>query len=812
MALGQFSIYNERMSSHAGLTREQASERLARYGPNDLPVKRGKGRWGILVDQFKSPLVLLLGAAALVAGVVGDVVDSGLIVAIVVVNAILGWVQEYKADEAVKKLKKLGGGRVRVMRSGREEEVGTSEIVPGDRVYLEEGTRIPADGRMVSTVELEVDEAVLTGESLPVVKKAGRASEEVVFSGTLVARGYGWMEVSATGGATRFGQLAYSLSTVVKEESPLAIKLDRLARLMVICGAVACAAVVGLVVVEGGGWLAAWSGGVSLAVAVIPEGLPTVLSVTLAVGVSKMARRRAVVRKMAAVEALGGATVVACDKTGTLTKNEMEVRQVEVSGKLLPPGQRPGISDGDFRQMLLAGVLASTAIMGEGGIIGDQTEGALLKLSHGAGLDPKAVGFGYAKVTEYPFDGRTRLMSTVVETGDEGEVVYVKGAPEAVWERCKWMMDNGQLTMLDKERRERIREHHDEMAKSGLRVLGLAYKKLEKGVARVERAGVEKDLVYLGMAGIADPLRAETPEVLAAAQAAGVRVIIVTGDSELTAHRIARDAGLVGEGEEEVLTGEELAKISDEALVNQIRQIRVYARVSPEQKLRIVRVWQSLGEIVVMAGDGVNDALALKQADVGVAMGKTGTDVARETADVVLLDDNLRTILKAIESGRNIVLNISQSVKFLLACNLGEVVAILGAAALTSQSPLSPAQILWVNLVTDSLPALALAVDSGRPNLMIGRARGVGRWLVGRAELGWMIGAAAVVGFTSLGAWLAWGRVGMFTAIVEVQMLVALAVRGFRRPNGYLVGAIALVLVLQTVILTVPGLRGMFKI
>src|SRR3989344_8165082 len=756
------------MRRFSGLTTEQAAQALAKYRPNILPQKKGRGRWGILADQFKSPLVVLLGAAAVVAEVVGETVDAALIVAIVLVNAILGWVQEYKADEAVKKLRNMGGGKVRVKRSGTETEIEAGAIVPGDIVYLEEGLRVPADGRIVNAVELEVNEAVLTGESMPVSKQADQEKASDVFSGTLVAKGYGWMEVTATGGATRFGQLAQELSGVKKEDSPLTIKLERLAKLMVVLGAAACTIMVGLVVWRGGGWLTAWSGGVSLAVAVIPEGLPTVLSVTLARGVSRMARQKAVVRKMAAVEALGGAGVVACDKTGTITKNEMEVRQIEVNGELMSPGKRPDVADDSFRQLLLTGVLASTATMGDKGVIGDQTEGALLKLADEAGLDPRAVGHGYAKVKEYPFDSKTHLVSAVVETGDEGEVVYVKGAPEAVWERCKWTMDNGQLTIMDKQRLGAIREHHDEMAGSGLRVLGLAYKKLEKEVARVERDNVEKGLVWLGMVGIADPVRPEAKAVLDKARIAGVQVIIITGDSELTARSIAREVGLVGEEEEEVVTGEELSAMTDQALTSQLRQVKVYARISPEQKLRIIKAWQALGEVVVMAGDGVNDALAIKQADVGVAMGKTGTDVARETADVVLLDDNLETILKAVENGRNIVLNIAQVVKYLMACNLGEVITIMAAAAATSIPPFTPAQILWVNLVTDSLPALALAVDSDRTNMMAGQAQRGGPWLVGRADLGWMIGAAGVVGMGSLGAFLGWGRAGGFSALVVV--------------------------------------------
>lgn len=766
-----------------GLSGAEALFRLEKYGPNEIADKGEKSKVVILGSQFTSPVVALLVIASLIAFSIGEKVDAYLILVIVVLNGVLGFVQEFKAEEAVKKLRKMGMGQVRVRREGKDFEVETFKIVPGDLVYLEEGRRVPADGKVIESIGLEVDEAALTGESLPVTKKPDGESETgIVFMGTLTARGRGWMVVENTGMGTRFGQLARQLAGVEKEKSPLNKKLGEITKWMAVVGVVS-----GVIVFFNSGLLT----GVSLAVAVIPEGLPAVMSVTLGVGILKMARQKAIVRKMAAVEALGATNVIVTDKTGTITKNQMEV--VEIIGMV------------DKVDVIRAGVMCSTAELvekepGQMVVIGDQTEGAILKLARKMGLDVDEIRKNTIIEEEFLFDSDIKLGSVVVrEKGKPGLMVFVMGAPEEVWSRCRII--NADLS--------RLKQEFLRLGTKGFRVVGIARRKLERKL--IKRGDIETALEWLGLVAIADPVRDEAQAVIKVAQQAGIRVILATGDSEVTAKTIANKIGLLHSGEE-IMSGKVVDQISDEQLRTEVEKVRIFSRVRPEHKLRIVKALQSRGWVVTMTGDGVNDALAIKQADVGVAMGRVGTDVARETADVVLTDDNLATLVGAIENGRRILANIMRTIRYLLACNFGEVATILlvVGTGIGVGSPLLPVQLLWINLVTDGLPSLALAVDRTGEAMMTTGHKPANVFEGNEAvKLAVVVGLMATVGLFSFGLW---GRAGVFTALVVVQILYAFGVRGWRKPTWELVLATGLALGLQIVILVNPTLRELFKL
>lgn len=766
-----------------GLTYHQVQESRDEFGPNILPDARRRSGWGIFADQFKSALVWLLLAAAAVAVILGDRLDGVLIVAIVIINAGIGWWQERKAERAIDQLRGIQRFKVRVIRAARQHEVDSSEVVVGDVVHLAEGGRVPADGRMVEVVGIEIDEAVLTGESLPVEKKRG----DEVWTATLVMKGNGWMEVTRVGSQTRFGQLAGSLEKIVEEPTPLQRKLSSLS-----WGIVAAGSVISIGVALAAGWLT----GVSLAVAIIPEGLPAVIVLSLAVGAQRLTRQAAVVRRLGAIEALGLVTVVATDKTGTVTKNMMEVERVYVEGEWWEREKWPDLAHQLWSRTLFAAVMCNTAVLvyrqdhGTFEIVGDQTEGALLKLAADNGLVVDMLRQQNRVVKEYPFNSDLRLMSVVVR--QKGDVwVYTKGSPEAVWERCRLSAHHQRV----------LQQAYQEGASAGLRMIGLAGKRDGRVGVRAE---VESGLTWLGMVGIADPLRAEAKATVEHAEAMGVRVMMITGDSDLTARTIAVQAGILKQGGE-VMTGAELDQISDEQLQQVLPRVKVFARIRPEHKLRIIKLLQQSGELVAVTGDGVNDVLALKQAEVGVAMGRTGTDVARQVADVVLQDDNLQTISRAITEGRKIVEDMSKSVRYLLSCNLGETLTIVLTVAFGQASPLLPVQILWINLVTDGLPALALAVGrSGKGNVRRNQI------VTGWQGLG-ILGIGMGVGVGGMLLYLNFGRLAVFSGLVGLQMLVAIIIQG-KRFNRWLMLAIAVSLALQVVISLHPGLRQAFRV
>jgi len=721
-----------------GLTASDAADRLRRFGPNAFSLPAVVSPWKILVDQFRSVVVLLLLAAAAVALLLGHGVDAAAVMGVLVINASIGLVTEYRARGAMAALLGLEVPRAIVMRGGRVQEVDSHTLVPGDVVLLEAGRSVPADCRLLASTELRTNEAALTGESLPVDKLADAVlpaettlAEQVnsVFMSTTVVAGSGRAIVVATGMSTEVGHIGTLVGGIQDERTPLEDKLDALGRRLVWVTLLVTAVVVAIGVLRGEDLALMLQTGIALAIAAVPEGLPAVSTITLAVGVARMAKRNALVRRLPAVEALGAATIVCTDKTGTLTAGEMTVtslwtadRDFRVSGA----GYR---AEGTFsvdgvevdaeaepalRLALQIGALANRAALiagGDGGITGDPTEAALLVAARKGGLDRDVLLAELPETGEVPFSSERMLMATF-HAAPDGAHAFVKGAPARVIERCTKLLTAAGEVDLDEQGTERLLGQNRDMAASGLRVLALA---LGRGSAADETA--LHDLTLIGLVGMSDPPAAGVRETIARFQLAGIRTVMLTGDQRLTAEAVARNLGILRAGDE-VVEGSELRQLSPEELKVRVERVSALSRVSPEDKLHIIEAFQARGEIVAMLGDGVNDAAALKRADIGVAMGMRGTDVAKEAASVVLQDDRFQTIGAAVEEGRVIYDNIRKFVFYLFSCNLAEVLVILGASLAGLPQPLAPLQILWLNLVTDTFPALALAVEPGEPGVM----------------------------------------------------------------------------------------------
>ena len=754
-----------------GLTTVDARERLARDGPNQLTAERPTPAWRRFLAQFRDVLVvLLLVATAISAALWWIERDSALpyeaiaIGVVVLLNAVLGYVQQERAESAIAALRQMAAAHARVIRDGVLTSVLTSEVVPGDILVVEEGDTVPADARIVQSAALHTAEASLTGESVPVAKDiaaipaaAGLGDRtNMIYSGTSVTYGRGRAVVVATGMRTEMGRIAALLAHVPSEPTPLQKELDRVGkRLGVVVIVIALLMIATIVVVEHVRGLSAFLDvlilGVALAVAAVPEGLPAVVTVVLSIGVQRMARRRAIVRHLSAVETLGSASVIASDKTGTLTKNEMTVLEVvTASGRVLVGGtgyapegdvqqEGGGPVAGDLRieleRALAVADRANNASLqqrdGHWTVVGDPTEGALIVAARKAGLEADRLEQRFARVGEIPFSAERKLMSTVhTDTETEGRVLlFTKGAPDVLLARCTHELVGEERRLLSEDRRRQILEANDALAGRALRTLGVAFRGSLDDRLAVDGIGehIERDLVFAGLIGMIDPPRDEARGAVASAKRAGVRPVIITGDHPRTASVIAQDLGIAGDSA--VVTGADLDGLSDESLEDTIRTVSVYARVNPEHKLRIVHALQHRGAVVAMTGDGVNDAPALKTADIGVAMGVTGTDVAKQAADMVLADDNFATIVAAVEEGRAIFSNIRKFLRYLLSSNIGEVmtmffgVVLADAIGLQPQGgavvlPLVATQLLWINLVTDGAPALALGVDPADPGLM----------------------------------------------------------------------------------------------
>ena len=744
-------------SSKKGLTTEEAQQRLGKYGYNELVEKERVGPLQIFLNQFKDLFVIMLLVAIVISLGIGwyksskagggsfeEYADALAIAAIVVLNATVGFIQEYRSEKAIEAMKKLSAPRARVLRNGRDVVLPAREIVPGDVISLEAGDRIPADARLFEVVELKTEEAVLTGESTQVEKATGEVHEKTpvadrrnaVFSGTHVTYGRGKALVTATGMDTEFGKIAEMVQAVEEEQTPLARKLADFAKKLSTAILAIVVVVFFLGLIREGLHLEnimdTFMTAVALAVSAVPEGLPAVVTVSLALGVRELAKRNAITRRLASAETLGAVTVICSDKTGTFTKGEMTVRKLYAGGKtveLTGVGYRPEgdfmvdgeridpLSDSDLTLLLRSSSLCTNAQCDGTNVVGDTTEAALIVAGSKAGLVKESLEREFPRLSEVPFTSERKLMTTSHSSQGGAAFSCTKGAPEVVLGICTHEMVGGKRRELSEGRRREILKANEKMATEALRVLGVAFKELlPEESSRHDREHLEKGLTFLGLMGMIDPPREEAKEAVRKCHEAGIEVIMITGDHRLTAVAVARELGITREGA--VLTGAQLDTMTDDRFEKVLENVSVYARVTAEHKLRIVRMLRQKGHIVAMTGDGVNDAPALKQADIGIAMGIAGTDVTREAADLVLADDNFATIVNAIEGGRVIYDNLRKFTFFLLRCNFDELAVIGTFAVLGLELPLTAAMILWINLVTDGAPAIALSMDPPAEDVM----------------------------------------------------------------------------------------------
>ena len=725
-----------------GLDDNEVKKRLNEYGSNELKGKKKKSTFAKILEQFKDFSIIILIIAAIISGIVGvaqgeGITDTIVILIVVIVNAIIGVSQENKAEKSLEALQKLSSHAVKVKRNGKVEVIPSSNLVPGDVVVIETGDYISADLRITEAVNLKSQEASLTGESLPIEKMASKIEEReigvgdrinMLFSSSLITYGRGEAIVVATGMNTEVGKIANMLNNTEKQETPLQTKLNKLGKTLGIAAIIICIVIFLIGIIQGKEIINMFMVSVSLAVAAIPEGLVAVSTIVLAIGVQKMVKKNAIVKKLPAVETLGSSTVICSDKTGTLTQNKMTVKQAFWSKKLIDIENIK--MDNEFFQLLNNAILCNDSkILEDGSLTGDPTETALTEVAFKFNFD-SSVYSDMPRIAEVPFDSERKLMTTIHKVADNLYRVYTKGGIDELLRICKGYEIDGELKTDLENYKAEINSANEEMAKNALRVLGFAYKEMDHKPSKEELENKENDLIFIGMLGMIDPPREEAKHAVEKCKTAGIKTVMITGDHKITAMAIAKQLGIL-ENENEALTGEELEKISDEELTKNIREYSVYARVSPEHKVRIVKAWQANGEIVAMTGDGVNDSPALKTADIGCAMGNVGTEVAKEAADVILTDDNFATIVSAVEEGRRIYDNILKVIQFLISSNIGEVIVLFVATLLTPLlakwcgvtdvgliEVLLPIHILWVNLVTDSLPALALAFDPADKEIM----------------------------------------------------------------------------------------------
>jgi len=752
-------VLEELETDPLGLKAEEAAERLVKYGPNELKERKRTSPIQIFFNQFKDIFVIMLLIATAIAFIAAyaqneSQTDTATIAAIVVLNAVVGFVQEYRSEKAMEAMKKLTAPRARLMRDGKEVVVPAKEVVPGDVLLLESGDRVPADSRLIEVVDLRTDEAVLTGESTqvdkgvkPVLENAPVADRKnTVFTATYVTYGRGKAIVTSTGMGTEFGKIAEMVQTIETEDTPLKRKLESFAKKLGIIIVVISAVIFLLEVLDplrSGQIIESFIISIALAVSAVPEGLPAVVTISLALGVRELAKKNAIIRKLASAETLGATTVICSDKTGTLTKGEMTVRRIATNSKkievtgvgyegegqfLLNGSPIDAKKDPNLELLLGAGAISTNTSYDGSKVIGDTTEGALIVAAAKAGVTKAELEKKYPRVHEIPFTSERKRMTTVHKMPEDKFLAFTKGAPEVILDRCTKILKDGEAKKLTKTEKQNILETNGEMASDALRVLGVAYKEVTdidvedfREISEEENINtlMESELIFVGLAGMIDPPREEAKEANRICRKAGIRTIMITGDHKLTAVAVAKEIGIIEKTADGTsLTGAELDTMSDEAFERVVEDVRVYARVSPEHKLRIVRALKMKGEIVAMTGDGVNDAPALKRADIGVAMGITGTDVTKEAADMVLADDNFATIVTAIKGGRTVYDNLRKFSFFLMRSNFDELALIGTFALLGLELPLTAGMILWLNLVTDGGPALALSMDPPEKDVM----------------------------------------------------------------------------------------------
>lgn len=843
-----------------GLSESKVQQRLATVGPNDLPEKAPPSPLKIFLNQFASLIIWVLIGAAAVSGLLQEWIDAGAILSIVLLNAILGFMQEYRAEQSLEALKKLSIMMAHVIREGVIRLISARELVPGDLIQVEAGDRVPADSRIVYAKNLQTQEVSLTGESTPVEKLvepnlqtevALGDRHNMLFMGTIVVSGKGRALVTATGTGTELGTIAaliHNENQAEQEETPLQGRLEHLGHVLLWLSLGIVVVVFLLGVLRGEPLMDMFLTAVSLAVAAIPEGLPAVVTTTLALGVTRMVKRHALIRRLPAVETLGSTTVICSDKTGTLTKNEMTVTTLYQQRDVFTVTDEGYAPIGEIRTesepstvalmpplitLLRACVLCNSATLRLEGfiwkVIGDPTEGALLVVAAKAGLTKDDLERENPLLGEVPFDSERKKM-TVVRRSPSGPVAFVKGAPDVLLRDCQaWLTREGDIEPLTDAFRQEITVINQRLASQALRVLGVAIRRLDRIPDAYDAKSLEHDLVFLGAVGMKDPIRPEAQAAVRACRGAGIRTVMITGDHKDTAVAIAKELEIM-EPRAQALSGTELDHLSDDQLHDRVKTAAVYARVTAEHKLRVVRAWKQQGAVVAMTGDGVNDAPALKAADIGVAMGISGTDVTKEAADMVVTDDNFASIAAAVEEGRAVFDNIRKAVFYLLSCNISEILVMFLATLFALPLPLLPVQILWINLVTDGLPALALAVDPKDPDLMQRPPRSPSERFLTKERFWLLFAQGSFLALITLGAFvyclygmdlnLERARTLTFTVLVFVQLFHAFNSRSDCRSifqigfasNKPLLGAVALSIILQVTIVLLPPLHEIFKV
>ncbi len=825
-------------SGYEGVSDDEAVERTQVYGKNELEEGKKKTLLGMFLEQFKNVMVIILLIAAAISGFMSELTDTIIILLVVIINAVLGVMQESKAEKALAALKKMSSPHVKVKRAGVVKQINTEAVVPGDIVLLEAGDYVPADMRLLQCASLKIEEAALTGESVPAEKIVAKIDGEdivigdrrnMAYSGSSVTYGRGTGVVTAIGMGTEVGRIASHLSNSESQETPLQKKLAEMSKYLTF-GIIGISVVIFLAgILQGRNYFEMFLTAVSLAVAAIPEGLPAVITIVLAIGVQKMARRNSIVRKLSAVETLGSTEIICSDKTGTLTQNKMTVKEVYTDGGILGAEdfteENKSFAIFTHSLVLCNDSKASRTDRDTVSFMGDPTETALAYFASSKGIQKDAIDSLAPRTNEIPFDSERKLMSTVNQINGIYRVI-TKGAPDVLLERCDRILSNGEIKALAEKDKNAILDANRKMAGKALRVLAVAIKDMEEVPEKLTSDNTESEMVFVGLVGMIDPPRPEVKEAVRVCAEAGIRPVMITGDHRDTAAAIAMELGIIKD-DNEVITGSELNKISDEAFDDLVVKYSVYARVSPEHKVRIVNAWKKRGKVVAMTGDGVNDAPALKAADIGIGMGITGTDVAKGVSNMVLADDNFATIVIAVEEGRKIYSNIRKAIQFLLSSNLGEIVTLF-VATMLNWTILFPIHILWVNLVTDTLPALALGVEKAEKDVMRQKPRkakssffsdGIGFSIIYQGIFKGMLTLAAYI----IGKSLYSEEIAItmaFATLGLIQLTHSLNVRSNTKSlfklgvfsNPYLIGAIAVSALLQVVVIIVPFFNEIFRV